>query len=337
VSDRIKQILQRFPVSTYPALAGLCLRDEPNTTHFPTLRDAKGVLQGLDSKQLPWVNLYGYTTDPNLTGVSTYEEYRRLYLEQVKPPFLSYDHYPLVSDTAVTARCFENWALIRKYSLQAGIPSWNFIQSMDFKWNSNTYLPRRRPNEAELFWQVNVSLAYGAKGLQYFTYWTPNSDSTVTYGEALVTTGGKLTPLYEYAKRVNSYLKVIGKVLLPLKSESVMHTENPLPSGTTAFSADGYVESVIGSPVILGSFSKPAGGTERYLLVVNRSYSAPLATDTKLMIDASVSTVSELNSSTGTATEVARRPDPNTTDLSNGWPFPLSIEAGKARLYLLQK
>ncbi len=71
VSDRIKQILQRFPVSTYPARAGLCLRDEPHTTHFPTLGYAKGVLQGLDSKQLPWVNLYGYTTDPNLTGVST--------------------------------------------------------------------------------------------------------------------------------------------------------------------------------------------------------------------------------------------------------------------------
>jgi hypothetical protein len=331
VSDRIKQILQRFPVSTYPARAGLCLRDEPHTTHFPILEYARGVLQGLDSNQLPWVNLYGYTKDSTLTGVSTYEEYLGLYLKQVNTPFLSYDHYPLVSDTAITARCFENWALIRQYSLQAGIPSWNFIQSVDFKWSDTTYLPRRRPNEAELFWQVNVSLAYGAKGLQYFTYWTPNSDSTVTFGEALVTVGGKLTPLYDYAKRVNNYLKVVGKVLLPLTSVSVVHTENPLPSGTKAFSADGYVTSVSGSPVILGSFSNPAGGAERYLLVVNRSYSAPLGTDTKLTLDASVSTVSELDSSTGTFAPVAQ--NPNHLPLT----LPLVIDSGKARLYLLQK
>jgi hypothetical protein len=238
VSDRIKQLSQRFPTSTYPARAGLCLRDEAHTMQFPILTYGKGVLQGLDSKQLPWVNLYGYTTDPNLTGVSNYEEYLRLYVDQVKPPFLFFDHYPLVSDTAITLRCFENWALIRKHSLQAGIPSWGFIQSVGFKWNDNSYLPRRRPNEAELFWQVNVSLAYGAKGLQYFTYWTPKSDSTVTFGEALVAVGGNRTPLYDYAKRVNNYLKVVGKVLLPLKSVSVVHAgESTLPPGTTALPA----------------------------------------------------------------------------------------------------
>ncbi len=46
-----------------------------------------------------------------------------------------------------------------------GVPSWCFIQSVDFSWNDSSYPPRRRPNEAELFWQVNVSLAYGAKGV----------------------------------------------------------------------------------------------------------------------------------------------------------------------------
>jgi hypothetical protein len=333
VSDRIKQILQRFPVSTYPARAGLVLRDEPNTTYFPILGYANGVLQGLDSKQLPWINLYGYTTDPGLTGVSNYEEYLRLYLDQVKPPFLSFDHYPLVSDfPTITARHFENWALIRKYSLQAGIPPWGFIQSVDFKWTDNRYPPRRRPNEAELFWQVNVSLAYGAKGLQYFTYWTPKSNTTVTFGEALVTTGGNLTPLYSYAKRVNTYLKAVGKVLLPLKSVSVVHAgESTLPPGTTAFptQGDGYISSVSGSPVILGSFTTPAGGTERYLLVVNRSFSASLATGTKLTLDASVRTVSELNSTTGTFTQVTLREPEHS--------LPLSIDRGKARLYMLRK
>jgi hypothetical protein len=333
VSARIKQLLQLFPVSQYPALAGLCLRDEPHKTYFPILGYARGVLQGLDSKQLPWVNLFGYTQDPNLTGVSTYEEYLRLYLDQVTPPFLSFDFYPLVSTTAISARYFENWALIRKYSLNAGIPSWGFIQSVDFSWTNSSFLPRRRPNEAELFWQVNVALAYGAKGLQYFTYWTPNDSDSTTFGEALVTETGRLTPLYGYAKNVNNYLRVVGKVLLPLKTESVVHAqEDPLPSGTTAFSPDGYVNSVSGSPVILGSFSNPAVKTERYVLVVNRSFSSQ-SSQTKLTLNTSrVRAVFALDSGTGTFAEV---PEPGYNRVG-GVLTPEPIPAGRARLYRLQ-
>ena len=82
-----------------------------------------------------------------------------------------------------------------------------------------------------------------------------------------------LTPLNAYAKRANERLKVVGKVLLPLTSESVVHAnENPLPKGAKAFKADGYIKSVSGSTVILGRFRDPAGGIERYLLVTNRSF-----------------------------------------------------------------
>jgi hypothetical protein len=323
---RIDQLLARYGGN--PALTGLALRDEPNRSMFEIMGYARGYLQTKNSKLLSWANLLPWTTNQAQMGASTYDEYLGSYLSVVKPAFLSFDHYPLVSDTAITAGYFDNWAIIRRYSLQAGIPSWGFIQSVDFKWNDASYLPRRRPNEAELFWQVNVSLAYGAKGLQYFTYWTPNSDSTVTFGQALVTTAGKRTPLYDYATRVNNYLKVVGKALLPLTSKSVVHAgETTLPRGATAFSADGYVASVSGSPVILGSFSDPAGGTGRYLLVVNRSFGAQAST--QLTLDASVSKVSELNSSTGTFAPVTLK--------EPGHSHQLAIEPGRARLYLLQK
>ncbi len=132
VRTRIDELLQRY--GGYQALAGLNLYDEPSTDLFEILRYAGDYLQTKNGKQLPWVNLYGYTTDSNLTGVSSYEEYLRLYLDadpNAEPnpdpvaPFLSFDHYPLVSDfPAITKRYFENWALVRKHSLEAGIPSW---------------------------------------------------------------------------------------------------------------------------------------------------------------------------------------------------------------------
>jgi hypothetical protein len=326
---RVNELLQRY--GGYSALAGLYLYDEPSTDLFGILGYAREYLQAKNSKQLPWANLYPYTNNSETLaslGASSYDDYLQRYRSEVKLPFISFDHYPLVSDTAITASYFQNWAAIRKYSLQSpSVPLWCFIQSVDFRSNDNSYLPRRRPNEAELFWQVNVSLAYGAKGIQYFTYWTPSSDATTQFGEALVTTGGKLTPLYDYAKRVNNYLKVVGKALLPLTTESVVHAgEDPLPPGTTAFSADDYVISSSGSPAILAKFYKSVADTERHLLVVNRSFSNTAST--RLTLQSSVGEIYRLNSGTGAFARVTPQ---------SGNVLSLSIAPGKAQLYLLRR
>ena len=115
-----------------------------------------------------------------------------------------------------------------------------------------------------------------------------------------------LTPLYADAKRANERLKVVGKVLLPLTSESVVHAnKNPLPKGAKAFKTDGYIKSVNGNSVILGRFRDLAGGTERYLLVTNRSFSH--AAQTWLKLSDSVSKVLELDSQTGTFVPVAQQ------------------------------
>jgi hypothetical protein len=140
----------------------------------------------------------------------------------------------------------------------------------------------------------------------------------------LISRDGVLTPLYAYAKRANDRLKVIGKVLLPLTSESVVHAnENLLPKGAKAFKADGYIKSVSGSSVILGRFRDPAGGTERYLLVTNRSFAN--AAQTRLRLSDSVSKVLQLDSQTGTFVPVAQQGS-----------ILLSIAPGDAQLYLLR-
>jgi hypothetical protein len=327
VRHRIQLLLRRYGGNT--ALAGLNLYDEPTRQMFGLVGYAREALQGLAPNQLPYVNIWPSYVSSTEMGIASWEECLQLYLSEVKPPHLCFDHYPLLSGTEITSDYFYNWVVVRGHALRLGIPSWVFIQSIDYKPGSNPANHRRRPNEPEILWQANVSLAYGAKGIQYFTYWSPSAapDAVTQFGEALVTVDGRLTPLYDYAKRVNSYLKVIGKVLLPLASESVVHAgENPLPRGATAFTPDTYVKSISGSPVILSKFRKPAGGTERYLLIVNRSFNN--AANTQLTLDGSVRGVSELNSGTGTFAQVTPR---------SGGMLPLTIAPGAARLYLLKK
>jgi len=316
---RIRRLLKLY--ARYSALAGLHLYDEPSRDLFGIVGYTREALQGLAPDESPYVNVWPSYASNSALGTSTYEEYLRLYLSEVAPPLLCFDHYPLLEGTEITSDYFYNWGVIRRYALQAGIPSWVFIQSADFGGEGANISKRRRPNEAEILWQINVSLAYGAKGIQYFTYWTP---AATHFGEALVSRDGVLTPLYNYAKRANDYLRVVGKVLLPLTSDSVAHAnEEPLPHGVTAFKADGYVTSTSGSPVILGKFRKPAGGTDRYLLAANHSFAKEA--ETKITLSGSVSKVLELDSQTGTFASVAQQGT-----------LVLSIAPGEARLYLLR-
>jgi hypothetical protein len=187
---------------------------------------------------------------------------------------------------------------------------------------------RRTPGEHEIFWQINVSLAYGAKGIQYFTYWTPDNPQ-VQYGDALIGRDGNPSLRYQYATNANEYLRVVGRVLLPLTSESVVHAnDRRLPRGAKAFKADSYVRSVDGSPVMLGRFlNEGTETTDRYLFVANHTFLR--TAETKLTLSGLVTGVSEVNSETG-------EPEPITLMGTPPRNLLVKIAPGMARLYLLQ-
>lgn len=326
---RIQELLDLYGGN--PALDGLNLYDEPGSGLFRILGVARQALQRRAPAELPYVNVWPSYASPSALGTATYEGYLDRYMRTVHPPLLCFDHYPLLSGGGITGDYFYNWATIRKFSLRFGVPSWVFIQSVGFASSYSGFQDRRRPNEAEIRWQVNVSLAYGAKGIQYFTYWTPKTErgASIRFGEALVSAGGRLTPLYDYARRINAYLRVMGKALLPLVSESVVHArEERLPRGAKPFKADGYVSSVSGSPVILGRFRKPGVPDARYFFVANRSFAN--VAKSRLTLSRSVRGVFKLNTGTGKFVRI-------TPQTAHGRRYVgLKLARGEAKLYQLR-
>ncbi len=329
IRQRIAELLASY--GEHPALAGFNMYDEPHRSLFGLLEFAKNeVVQQSGGTELPFVNIWpSYASPKYALGTSDYETYVERYCTEVAPPVLCFDHYPLLSDTKITPGYFYNWAVIRKFSRLSDIPSWVFIQSVGFDGSAVGMAKRRTPNEHEIFWQINVSLAYGAKGIQYFTYWTPNNPQ-VPYQDALIGRDGNPTPRYYYAQNANKYLSVIGKVLLPLTSESVVHAKEGkrLPRGAKAFKPDRYVRAVDGSRVILSRFLDESTVTnDRYLFVANRSFLK--ASETRLTLSDLVSEVSEVNSETGEFQPVALTGTPPRN-------LVVKIAPGRARLYLLQ-
>ncbi len=244
----------------YSSLAGFNFYDEPGPGWFGTLAKALAVSRELAPQLLPYINLFP-SDDP---------AYYRDFVDIVKPSLVSFDRYPLLSEGREDANYFHNWAIVRDAALRGDVPAWVFIQTL-------AYNGHREPTAAELLWQVNISLAYGAKGIQYFTYWTPEAARGEGFGPALITVDGKRTSRYSAAKKINTtWLHQVGRELKPLVSESVVHAnETPLPNGTVGFTPTDLVTGITGQAVVVGTFrSRDSTVKDRWLLVSNRSHSA---------------------------------------------------------------
>jgi hypothetical protein len=256
---RALYIRARDAYGPFSSLAGFNLYDEPGSGWFGTLAKAVAISRELAPGLLPYINLLP-SDDP---------AYYRDFVDLVKPSLISFDRYPLLSHGREDDNYFHNWAIVRDAALRGDIPAWVFIQTL-------AYDNHREPTAAELLWQINVSLAYGAKGIQYFTYWTPEAARGEGFGPALITVDGRRTPRYAAARSINTtWLRQVGRQLKPLVSESVAHAnETPLPNGAVAFAPSNLVTSITGSPVVVGTFrSRDASADGRWMLVANRSHS----------------------------------------------------------------
>ncbi len=261
----------------FGSFAGFSLGDEPPAGRFPSLAKAFAVAREVAPDYTPYSNLVPGSG-------SGYQSFVRQFVDTVHPPMLSFDRYPLLTSGEDT-QYFANWAIIRSEGLRANIPTWTFVQSVE-------YNGHRFPTAAELLWQINTSLAYGCKGIQYFTYWQPDPARGEGFGRALTTADGTLTPLYSAAKNINTtWLSQVGVELKPLVSELAVHANETPPAGATGFTPDSYLSGTSGSAAVLGRFRPTDAAKTRWLLIANRQYNTS-ATTTVTLNQATVTKVS---------------------------------------------
>ncbi|MGH3095986.1 MAG: hypothetical protein ACRDMV_08305 [Streptosporangiales bacterium] len=256
----LTQVLDTY--KGHSSFAGINFFDEPGLfNRVPTVGRAFSVFRELTDERLPYTNL--------ARGTSSNENRLRDFLDLVDPPLISFDHYPLFTDS-IDRTWFADWASVRRIGLEYDLPTWTYILSVP-------HLNYRAPNTAEMLWQVNVSLAYGCKGIQYFTYWTPDPARGAGFAQgagALLTVDGKRTERYDGAKWINNqWLSRVGKQLKPLRS-SALGIANPPgdpPAGLPRFRPNEYVKQAPGDPVIVSRFTDPGNPAYQWVFVVNYS------------------------------------------------------------------
>ncbi len=298
---------------SHPALYGYFLKDEPNYQHFEALGEISREFEKQDPAHLAYINLFPTYARVQQLGTPTYEDHLDKFLSIVKPRVLSYDHYCLLRDGGIRPDYFENLSLIREYGLRYGVSPWNVILSV-------AYPAYRDPTEAEMRWQVYTSLAYGMKGIVYFTYWTKHELAAQEHF-AIVDNHGKPARLYSIVSQLNAEMRALGKTLLGLTSTGVYHT-GEVPAGGTRLGTDAMVRLPDGMPLLIGFF-KDADGAD-FAMVVNRDYEEPVEFEVTLLPH--IVGVAEVSPADGSEAHVR----------VEGQKLSLRLEPGDGRLFRLQ-
>jgi len=215
----------------HPALGGYHLVDEPGRGAFPVLGEWVRKIQSVDDQHFCYINLLPNYAPPSMLGTETYREHVQLFIAEVPVPFVSFDYYPVVEVAPGTRVLRESWyenlEIIMDETRKAGKPFWAFALTV-------AHNPYPIPTPAELRLQVFSNLAYGAQGIQYFTYWTPGPNAYWNFHHAPITYDtAQRTEVFDYIKEINGEIKDLSCVFLNAEVLSVAHTGENIPQGTT--------------------------------------------------------------------------------------------------------
>ena len=281
---------ERF--KNHPALEGYYLGDEPGEPQFRDLADWAKRLRAIDKKHYSFVNLFpNINSNQNKFGTKDYKEYIESFDNQFPAPYLSFDFYPVV-DGAVHPRWYENLEFFAAkyktegrpfraftlttsylaYSEDSGQPTLN-----DFYQLYQTYRPEKVfvhdiPTLGELRLQVYANLAYGAQGIEYWSF--------RGFGSPL-DAQGKRTVVYDRLREVSREIQTLFGLFLGAKVVSVGHTGANIPNGTRRFSklpTPIKLLETVGEGALVSVLEN---GKDSFLVIVNRDFKNSM----KLIID----------------------------------------------------
>ena len=233
----------------YTSFKGFAVIDEPFTSYYgyKYWAQEKAQLEDYDeiaSNVNSYTNTIGYVNlNPMVASLGTtttsykddYEKYVEEYIDLYDARLLSFDYYPFDENTT-NAGYFDNLSVIRANALEHNIPFWAFIQA-GTNWNNNVNTElsatvNDTPTKGEMLWNVNTSLAYGAKGISYFPLIQPPYFSYTTGGTYDYTRNGLIGAngvangvadgWYYYAQVANKQIAAVDEVLMNAKSLEIL-------------------------------------------------------------------------------------------------------------------
>lgn len=262
----------------HPANAGYFLQDEPSASEIPTLKNLNKLIESIDNTRFSYINLHPNTGTPNTLRAEDYEDYVNRFITEIPLKTLSFDHYP-IEHNAIRYIWYQNLEIIRNETRKANIPFWAFALT-SAHWNYSI------PTMEHLRLQVYSNLAYGAKGIQYFTFRIP---SNTIYTSAPIDRNGNKTNEYYLLEEINKEIQALSYIFLSSEVTNVSHF-GTTPVGTKTFS--NYPRNIKSLNIRGGNalISELKNSTNTFLLIQNNNLHSEIGieietdTDTKIVL-----------------------------------------------------
>ena len=196
-------------------LWGWYVIDEPSYDKFEEVKHFVDRIQAIDSSHPIYINLFP-TYAPTTSFVNeSYEQYVTKYVDQFSPSFLSFDHYPITSN-GVRKDFYKNLDIISTIANRHGIPFWAFACCV--KYSAGVPAPKLEHLKLEVY----SALAFGAQGIEYFTYTTPRKEHGGNhFAYAPIDSKHNKTRTYDYVKEINTRLRCLERYFIDARIKHV--------------------------------------------------------------------------------------------------------------------
>ena len=302
-------------MAQYESFGGLFLRDEPSSDLFETIRNARErVVDWYDGRTLnvfvnllPGVGSFSYNNGnqaPSGYTIFRWQDYVKCFEDMTNFDYLMFDMYPFSGAEGVIEGEFIEYA--SRLATIAKKEGKMWMGCVQVGGGDVAYSGKRVCNENEMNWNVNVMLAMGVNGLNYYTLVSaPYLGGTVDPTEpgytdhSLLTTRGEKTDYYDWAAKINKQVKAVDHVIMNAEQIGLIFVGDQLTytggtgNGNTAYKyesiadsdhiplitqdgtygkkyADVKLTSISGKHVMIGAFNYNG---QTALLVVNNSIS----------------------------------------------------------------
>ena len=249
---------QMAAYSNYDSFLGINVVDEPkgaadwatetNKDDADTYYKRYNYYRDLAKAILPYTNITSYINMHGSQGVDkgTYSAYVSQIAKDVD--VLSFDTYPYFEKDAYTrltrlAAYLESLDIVRQAAQDNGKAFWSYVQAgTDFRDDSSDSATAGYYTEADTLWIVNTSLAFGAKGIQYFPLLQPEhfsydktSASDHDYDRnGIIGANNQANRYYAMVQKANKQIAAIDDVLMNAKSNGVIVTGKAKSDVSTA-------------------------------------------------------------------------------------------------------
>lgn len=220
------------------------LADEPKMKQWDSLSKLQKRIKKLDPQAKCYINLLPNIGNEMLKsiGVNSYPEYLKEY-SKIEQPQISYDFYPVQGKAVRNDKWYPILEDIRNESLRTGKPFWAYILCVP-----HAMYPM--PTLGHLRLQCYINLAYGAQGIQYFSYSTPAPTNHYDFHDGPLLRNGKKSSTYKLVKKMNAELKPVASLFWQSKVTNIEHRK------------------CLNGEVVVSHFKK---GDKRYTCFVNKS------------------------------------------------------------------